>query len=90
MYNLGPAFKTTRTVFVTFAVRPKNMDVNTNCKEQLCFLKLELRKKNRIQPPNCSGEYRSVWNEDHPGKKKEEYIESNMLDLDTNLNGEYV
>ena len=45
-------------------------------------------KKNRIQPTNCSDEYRSVWYEDQPGKK-EEYIESNMLDLDTNLNGEY-
>ena len=63
------------------------MDVNTNCKEQLCFLKLELGKTPEYNLL-CSGEYRSVWNEDQPGKK-EEYIESNMLDLDTNLNGEY-
>ena len=89
MYNLGPAFKTMRTVFVTLAVRPKNMDVNTNCKEQLCFLKLELGK---------SPEYNlltAVVSIDPYGMKtilvkKEEYIESNMLDLDTNLNGEYV
>ena len=51
MYNLGPAFKTMRTVFVTFAVRPKNMDVNTNCKEQLCFLKLELGKNPEYNLP---------------------------------------